>query len=158
MKKRKESFLESIITVLVYSGLFYLIVKFIFSAKDSNKILFGIKGLTPKRKFIYYHEGDKQVFENELMQFDSRFRRKAEIVTLQLITNPELKGNFVKFFKNDTISGELIKDAIRIFFYKISEDEYLLTNIFLKQKNSTDEKFKQIARKRIDRYLQKYAS
>lgn len=151
MKKRKQkSAFNALINFLLLSGLGYLLYKSVFKKSYKGH---SIKGLPTYRNFIFY-ENEKPVVKNELDQLSVYYQKKANNVVSQAGDYETLKGNFVKFFQNDIISGELIKDKVRILFYIINEKEYLLLHIFLKESDETGTKHKEIARKRIYQWIE----
>ncbi len=151
MKKRKQkSVFNALINFLLISGLGYLLYKSLFKKSYKGH---SIKGLPNYRSFIYY-ENEKLIVLKELEKLSPYYQKKANDVVAQARNYKELKGNFIKFFQNDIISGELIKDKVRILFYIINEKEYLLLHIFLKESDETGTKHKEIARKRIYQWIE----
>ena len=154
-RKRKEekSLLEVLIEFLLIFGGIYLVYKLLLS-DDEDRIAtereHGIHGIPGKRKFIVFEgKNNDLVFYRELITFDKAYREKIIKVLAHAKDVEELKGKFVKFFKNDEISGELIKDDIRILFYRKDKNTYYALCAFIKKSNETEERFKQIARSRI---------
>jgi phage-related protein len=157
-KKNEESWIEELINLILILGGIYLIYKVFFGSneeKEEVKSIYGIHG--PKdhvRIFRGLELKKEKVFYNDLILLDRRHITQAINVISHSSKAPELKGSFVKFFKDDIITGELIKDQIRIFFYQKNKTEFYLVSIFLKQSDETGEHNKEKARKRIKQFIQ----
>lgn len=145
----QESWLDWLIELLLVVGGIYLLYRIFHTEDGSIDSVPGIHGPPRKRKFIGYQMDGKYDYLEELKKLSSNNARKAIKIAIQAMECEELKGEFVKIFQNDTITGELIRDQIRILYWKENNERYHLLTVFLKKSDDTEESYKQIARKRI---------
>lgn len=156
-RKKKEDYkwFDLLVEILIGLGFFYLLYKLIHSDEpinESNRKV-GINGPPRIRKFVALTLEDKEPYLEDILKLSSFYQKLAFKAVTIAQHSDELEGNWIKFFKNDIITGELIKGQIRIFFYRHKNGIFYTVHVFLKKSNETDESNKITARNRIRRFL-----
>jgi len=152
-RKKENTFINDLIEFLLAAGLFYVLYSYFFEDKNTRKSTVpGIHGIPDRVHFFRAFKDNKtEPYRKELSSLSNDNIKRAIDLVIKASKAIELKGNWIKFFENDTITGELKSGQIRILFYRLDKTNFELLTIFLKKDEETDINYKQKARERIKR-------
>lgn len=151
-RKKEDSFFESFISALLLVGLFKVVYDLVHPKVDRlEEAKPGIHGLPNRQRLFqaFIDNSGNEKYRLELEKLDSVLRTKAINLAIRAQLSPELNGKWFQRFENDTITGELKLDQIRILFYQENLELYHLLTVFLKKDEKTDLFHKTQARKYI---------
>ena len=150
MANKEENTLLKI--VLLFGGLYFF--KHFFEKSTEPQKIARISGIYIRDLIPYEDSVGKKVFYKELCKLTDN--EASEVISKMIIPARKVENleyPLYKGFKGTTITGELRFSYFRILLYEISENEYLMLNIFKKKRNDTPLVEIRKAEKRIAEYL-----